>query len=297
MASGQHRYASRYPTRPPQATRITIQSVESRAESPSSRDSIPLYLFLTSTVSLVMICIFNYSPECTTISCTTDSGEITDRVSSASLTLQAIGTIYVWQKNRIPVWLILIDLSLMFGVIVVSDDVAEEAHSYIALAFATVRILVTFTLVRSRPSTLQIYCIISLRSFGVVFLVGYSCVNAIPDLCATLSSAVLPGPLVLASELGLVLSGVGYLALTLLEGPPWKSDGIAFATFSMGTALSAILLFVKFSWSSFWMVLILIFMDGVFVRRCWKEGNLKTYNPSSMGLAILVLSSSIYALT
>lgn len=199
----------------------------------------------TSTVLLLVLTVANAS-QCATVSCATDNGEVSDRVSTMSLTMHAIGSALVWVEKRALVGLASMDVSLLLALAILSGDVASTVHNYVALSFIIVRVVLIIS--TSTLDLLELYLVVCLRSFSQVFVFGHACPKVIPEVCESISAGIpLSQSAALFVEAGMVVCGLGYMIIAADTRPEWKSDSVLPA--ALGITLFGNLLIALLGWS------------------------------------------------
>ena len=236
------------PVRTPATPRLGSRAVRRRPTPESRRPSPvaapvaagPRVLLALSGAALVAVCAANYAPDCRTVSCTSDAGELADRAGAAALTAQAAGTYAVWTERGVPRAAAGADAALLLALALASADVAgDAAHNYVALAFGVVRMVLTAAALRGGITRAQLVALALLRSLALVFVVGDACPRVIPEVCASLGADAALSPLAtFVCELGFVVCGVAYLALDGV-GAPWRGDRAVAAVFALGAVLHA----------------------------------------------------------
>ena len=248
-----------------------------------------------SAVQLTVVCVLNFSSACSTVSCATDAGELADRLSTQALTLQAVATYYAWQYVQLPTAFAVSDTLALLILAIVSSDVAGDLHNYVALLFVTQRILVTFSVSDGSLPLDRLYMLVLLRSLSLIFLGGYACPVVIPTLCETLSTPILPPILVLLTELGVALSGVGFLFLDLVKPPvAWAADRLTVCAFGVAVVLHLTVIIAKFSTGTLAFMLLASFMDSVLAWRLWKVSSTQWYDIRSLPMCVVLVLTPMW---
>lgn len=248
---------------------------------------------------LLFLAVANAS-ECATVSCATDRGEVSDRISSVALSLHASGSVLLWAKRRASTALAAMDVTLLLALAVVSSDVSGLAHNYIALGFIVVRVvlIVSTGAPGGALDLVSLFLVVALRSFSLVFLVGYACPNVIPETCASLArSTPLTRPVALAVETGMVVSGMAYMVAVFDERPGWRADALALLSFAVAIAGNAVLAIARPSPGAALLLTIGSLIDIALATRLWQSRDGRRVALESAPLAAMLLAPLVYALT
>lgn len=252
----------------------------------------------TSTVLLVALTIANAS-QCATVSCATDNGEVSDRVSTMSLTMHAIGSTFVWMRKRALAGLASMDISLLLALAILSSDVASTVHNYVALSFIIVRVVLIISTGTSQGGGLDIlalYLVVCLRSFSQMFVFGYACPKVIPEVCESISaSSPLSQSAALLVEAGMVVCGLGYMVIAVDTRPEWKSDRVFPAALAIALVGNLLIALLGASLTSALLLAVGSSIDAALAFRLWNLRDGTLLKRESLPLCAILLAPLVYA--
>lgn len=259
-----------------------------------------LVALAVSAAEIVALCAIEFSAECSTLSCATDRTELGDRVGTQALTLQAAATVYAWLSGGVAAAWIAADAILLLLLAIVSSDVGRVLHRYVGLAFCVERVLLTISNLSASSSLsyAQFLLTAALRSLSLVFLGGYACIESIPQVCGSLGRGAprLPPAAVMGTELGFVLCGTGFVALSIAKPLPWRADKVSFASAALGAALNVLAMLLKFSLGSVALLAVACALDTVLAYRLWTSSDGTPYRHSSLIFPVIFVAPSVYLL-
>ena len=251
----------------------------------------------TSAVLLLVLIVAN-APHCATVSCATDNGEVSDRVSTMSLTMHAMGSALVWIEKRALAGLASMDISLLLALAILSSDVAPTVHNYVALSFIIVRVILIISISTQGKGFdfLALYLVVCLRSFSQIFMFGYACPKVIPEVCESISAGIpLSQSAALFVEAGTVVCGLGYMIIAADTPSGWKSDSVLPATLVIG--LFGNLLIALLGWSLPSLLLLAggSTIDAALAFRLWNLRDGTLFKCESLPLCAILLAPLVYA--
>lgn len=251
-----------------------------------------------SAILLVVLAASNAS-QCATVSCAADSGELSDRVSSISLTMHAAGSTLVWMEKRALAALASMDVSLLLVLAVLSSDVAPTVHNYVALSFIIVRVIliISDSTAGCALDLLTLYMVVCLRSFSQFFVFGYACPNVIPEVCDTISASTpLSQSAALFLETCMVVCNLGYMIFAVDSRPGWKSDVALPAALAVAVLGNLFIALLRWSPTSALLLAVGSSIDLALVIGLWSRRGDEKLKYESLPLAVLIFAPLVYAL-
>ena len=253
---------------------------------------------ISGSLALLLFVVAINVSTCATVSCATDNGELSDRISSIALTLHAVGSISLWRINGVPSALITIDTLFLFALATVSTDISSVGHNYIALFFVTIRVSIISSGVgrlRAELDIISLYIILALRCCSLIFLFGYACPSVIPEVCNSLSSRTkLSNASALVVETGFVVCGMSYMLTMLYERPAWEADVLSLVSVGVAILGNAILAILRFSAGAVLLLGIGTTIDIALAFRIWKSRKGKWITYESVLVVILMMCPLVY---
>ena len=253
-------------------------------------------MLLTTTFGNVLICWTNFSSQCSTVSCATDHNELSDRLSTQLHTIHTMAVVCALYLANVPISLCLLDGTafLLFS-LTSSDVVGDNIHAAITFVHITIHMSLLVFIVWQRPTYTNILIFAFMRALGFALLIGYSCPEAIPDVCASLASPKLPPFLVMLIELSICATAVTLLCAAIIRtAEDVESDIYLVATFLYSAASTLVLLFPKFSAGSLLIVTGFVGVDMLLGFRLYKLPRFEA-KCHSLFCLVPIIPSSVYA--
>lgn len=262
---------------------------------------------LTLGAGLALVVMVARATDCPTVSCATDTDELTDRLGAEAFALLAVPSAYAFTLRGAHPVLAVTDALALLSLGVVSADVSDDGHAMLVAVVGALRLSLMFvTLVRRRnPSFGDTVLVLVTRSALFAFVSAYSCRVAIPDLCGSIAFPVPLRPAAtLAIETIALLAAVAHVVAQLREpvrartsSPPDASawvDVVSSATMGASAVLDLLIIPLRFSIASALMLLAVAAMDASLAVRLWTDGRARWWTSwRTLSLPLIVLPATI----